>query len=138
MTVSHFDALDLPVLDDDLYDVGVSENLAAGPLNFRNDAIGDLPATTDRIKASVQIVSRDHRVHHEHRPLGRQPHVAPLTAEYGDQVRVIRQLAEYIVGIAVQPGGFAPTQVRPQQPTLPWPEHSLHSQCRGCFTRLGE
>jgi len=57
MSIIHFNATYLAVFNNNLTDARVGKHLAPGRLNFRDDAIRDLPRTTNRIETAVQIVT---------------------------------------------------------------------------------
>jgi hypothetical protein len=65
MSVSHVNALYPAILDNDLCNAGIGEYLTPRFLNLRDDGVGDLPATTYRVKTAIEIMPGDHCVHHE-------------------------------------------------------------------------
>ena len=127
MAVGHFDARHCTLFDHDSLHQRVREHLTARFLNLRDDALGNSPAAADGIETAVQIMSRDHRVHHERGLLRRQTHITPLTAERGDQVLVVGQLTQNVVGIAIKTIRRTPLDDRRRDAALPGLQGPLHA-----------
>ena len=98
VAVLHLHAGHRSLFHQDAPDARVGENLPPARLDPRDDRVGDAPGAAHRVETTVQIMPGNHRMHHEGRLAGRQPHVAPLTADDRDQVGVVGQLAQYLVG----------------------------------------
>ena len=80
---------------------------------------------------------RNHCVHQERGLFGRQTHVAPLPADRCDQVGVVGQPAQNIIGIAVDGGRRLPFPVRGRKFTLPGFQQPLQTEHRGGAGSLG-
>jgi hypothetical protein len=138
VSVLHLHTADRAVLDQDAPHPGVGEHLAAGLLDFGNDGVGHAPGTAHRVIATVQVVTRDHRVHQEGRPFRRQAHIAPLPADRCDQVRIGGQLPQYLVRGSIQEGRRLQLPVGCRDRTLPGFQQPLHGQHRRCATHFSQ
>ena len=112
VAVGHAHAAHATVADEDLLDAGVGEHLAAGGADARDDRVGDAPGAAHGIEAAVQVVLGDQRLDDERRALGRQPHVAPLAGEDGDEVRIVGQLRQHLPRRALEAVRQAAAQPR--------------------------
>jgi hypothetical protein len=138
MAVVHLDAADLAIVDEYITDARVGKYFAATTLDPGDNALCDLPAASHRVETAVQVVPRDHGMRHECGSLWWQSHVAPLAAQYRNQVLIPGQLAEDVVRVAKQAIRRLPLHEWCRNGLLPWLQHPAHAVGRHGATDFGQ
>ncbi len=127
MPVGHAHTRDPAFLDENLLNSRISEDFTARLLDLRDNVIGDAPGTSHRVVATMKIVPGDHRLGEKCRLPGRQSNVTPLTAERGDEIGIVGEFSEHLVGAAVKVLWPAPLENRLGELALPGAESARHT-----------
>ena len=100
--VGHAHAAGAAVLNQDLVDLGIGEHLAATVLDYRDDSLGHPGRPANGVVRPVQVMPGDETVDDKAGLFRRYPAVAPLPGQHGLQHLVVGELAEHLVGGAVE------------------------------------
>ena len=128
VAVRHANATHLAVAQQHFIDARVGEYFTARGTDAGQDRLADAPGPAHGIEAAVHVVSRDQGLHHERRALRRQPEIAPLARQHGDEFGVGRDLREDFPRRALEGAGQTPPQDRSRKRGSPGRQRAVERE----------